>query len=109
MSREGDEPDNSPPRSMADPEEFRSRTTSAGARSPPMFSPTPRSDVLSKSPRIIQNGNHALRMHDDDTDSNVQDGVRSEAGETILPIVRNVPATAPSVFLISVAEGTWSS
>lgn len=100
MSREGDEPDNSPPRSMVDPAEYRSKAGSqSGMRSPqPIYSPTPRSkngDTLVglASPPI----NYASRQvfqHDqgsidgDDADSNVQDGLRSENGDTMLPVVR---------------------
>jgi hypothetical protein len=101
MSREGDEPDNSPPRSMVDPAEYRSKSGSVrnGARSPPIYSPAPRSKNsdalldLANSPMSYTNRNGAIAVeahvhHDDeDADSNVQDGLRSEAGETILPVV----------------------
>lgn len=100
MSREGDEPDNTPPRSMVDPNEYRSKAGSVrtGTRSPGIYSPAPRSKnsdallELANSPMSYTNRNGAnlqTNGHDDDgdADSNVQDGLRSEAGETILPMV----------------------
>ena len=79
MSREGEEPDTSPPRSLVDADEYRSRI-SARTRSPIVHPPTP----LPKSPLIYTNG----LEENGDADSNVQDGVRSDMGETVLPIVR---------------------
>lgn len=101
MSREGDEPDNTPPRSMVDPSEYRSKAGSNRVRSPPIHSPAPRSKTsealleLANSPMSYtnRNGIHAAPNDDDDgdADSNIQDGLRSEAGETILPVVSNSP------------------
>ena len=83
MSRQGEEPDTSPPRSLVDADEYRSRI-SARTRSPAAHSPAP----LPKSPLIYTNGLHKHDEENGDADSNVQDGVRSEMGETVLPIVR---------------------
>jgi hypothetical protein len=95
----GEEPDNTPPRSVADASEFRDRAESARSRSPRVYSPAPKSKA--SATLIGPNGfgtNHPQRTgskinvgHDDiagdDVESNVQDGVRSEVGETI-PLVR---------------------
>jgi len=83
MSRQGEEPDTSPPRSLVDADDYRSRI-SARTRSPIAHSPAP----LPKSPMIYPNGQNKHDEEHDDADSNVQDGVRSEMGETVLPIVR---------------------
>jgi len=94
MAREGDEPDNSPPRSMADPDEYRSKAESIrnGTRSPQIYSPAPRSKASETllnpggmfSPRNGVKSNKLIEeVHGDDADSNVQDGVRSEIGEMV--------------------------
>lgn len=90
MSREGDQPDNSPPRSLVDPTEFRSNVGSPRARSALLLSPGRGTNDLPligspKGPANyvpVNNGNDY-----DDVESNVQEGMRSEAGETILPVV----------------------
>ena len=94
----GEEPDNDPPRSVADASERRSRAESAHSRSPPIYSPAPKSKA--SATLIGPNGfgtSHPQRTGSkvdagrddvgDDVDSNVQDGVRSEVGEMI-PFVR---------------------
>ncbi|KAG6861467.1 hypothetical protein C0995_016246 [Termitomyces sp. Mi166 len=103
MSREGDEPDNTPPRSLVDPDEFRSKVSSPRARSPPQVqSPATRSrksETLldpSKSPLSYakNNGGRAV-PHDDDVDSNVQEGRTSEAGDTMIPAREPGPNDPP--------------
>ncbi|KAG6856287.1 hypothetical protein H0H87_005770 [Tephrocybe sp. NHM501043] len=92
MSREGDEPDNTPPRSLVDPDEFRSKTGSPRTRSPRIQSPIARSKTgetlldLANSPMSYRDGGEAIPHDDDDADSNVQEGRTSEAGDTILPV-----------------------
>ena len=95
----GEEPDNAPPRSVADASELRNRAESARSRSPPIYSPAPKSKA--SATLIGPNGfgtSHPERtgskvnagredVAGDDVDSNVQDGVRSEVGEMI-PFVR---------------------
>lgn len=96
MSREGDEVDNTPPRSMYDPTEYRSKagTARTGPMSPRLYSPVPKS----------RNGGTLLDVareqdeRDDDVDSNIQEGRRSEAGETALPVVGRL-ALSPSATL----------
>lgn len=95
----GEEPDNAPPRSVADASEFRSRAESARSRSPRIYSPAPKSkaSVTLIGPNGFpqahaqRNGSNINGDHDDivgeDADSNVQEGVRSEVGEMI-PAVR---------------------
>lgn len=94
----GEEPDNTPPRSVADASEFRNRAESARSRSPPIYSPAPKSKA--SATLIGPNGfgtSHHQRTDSkvnagrddvagDDVDSNVQEGVRSEAGEIIPPV-----------------------
>jgi len=83
------EPDNTPPRSLADLDEYRFEPTRNGVRSPPMFSPPPRSkasDTLLNtggvfSPRKGSKYNgfvEEVEVEVDDVNSNAQDGVRSE-------------------------------
>ena len=93
------EPDNDPPRSVADASELRSRAESARSRSPPIYSPAPKSKA--SATLIDPNGfgtSHPQRtgskvnvgrddLAGEDVDSNVQEGVRSEVGEMI-PFVR---------------------
>lgn len=90
---QGEEPDNTPPRSLVDPDEFeRPESIRNGARSPPIYSPVPRSkasDTLLNpgmagmfSPRKdFKDNGFVEEIHGDDVNSNVQDGVRSELGE----------------------------
>ncbi|KAF9462337.1 hypothetical protein BDZ94DRAFT_1261635 [Collybia nuda] len=93
---------------MVDPNEYRSRAGSVrtGARSPGVYSPAPRSKnsdallELANSPMSYTNRNGAplqANGHDDeeDADSNVQDGLRSELGETILPMREPGPHDPP--------------
>lgn len=100
MSREGDEPDNTPPRSIVDPTEYRSRAGSAHNGNGALFSPAPRSQrsdgllELANSPMSYTNRNGNGVHHsreEDDVASDVQEGVRSEVGETILPVVCHIP------------------
>ncbi|KAF8069975.1 hypothetical protein FPV67DRAFT_1485683, partial [Lyophyllum atratum] len=108
MSREGDEPDNTPPRSVVDPSEFRSRAGSPRVRSPGVISgvlsPAPRSKTsealldLANSPMSYTNRNGGKAIHNDDNDdadSNIQEGRRSEAGDTILPVREPGPHDPP--------------
>lgn len=72
MTQEGEEPDNTPPRSVIDSAEYRSNRSAV--RSPPY------------SPRSLRNGNGALSVHNDDingedADSNIQEGRTSEIGD----------------------------
>jgi hypothetical protein len=97
MSREGDEPDNTPPRSMVDPNEYPSRPGSLLNGNGALYSPAPRSQ---KSDALLElnshlsytnrngNGVQPPRQDDGDAASDIQEGVRSEAGDTILPVVR---------------------
>jgi hypothetical protein len=89
---QGEEPDNTPPRSLVDPDEYeRPASIRNGARSPQIYSPLPRSkasDTLLNpamagmfSPRKDSNANGIEEINGDDVNSNVQDGVRSEFGE----------------------------
>ncbi|KAH0589652.1 hypothetical protein H2248_005382 [Termitomyces sp. 'cryptogamus'] len=93
MSREGDEPDNTPPRSLADADEFRSKVGSPRARSP-LQVPSPaarsrKSETLLnpvKSPMsYAKHQGSQVSLHDDDADSNAQEGRTSEAGDTMNP------------------------
>ena len=95
----GEEPDNDPPRSVADASEVRSRAESARSRSPPIYSPAPKSKASAtligpngfgtSLPQRTGSKVNAGRDDEagDDVDSNVQDGVRSEVGEMV-PLVR---------------------
>ncbi|GLB45071.1 hypothetical protein LshimejAT787_1901490 [Lyophyllum shimeji] len=103
MSREGDEPDNTPPRSIVDPTEFRSQVGSPRVRSPNIHSPAPRSKTsealldLANSPMSYtnRNGGNAIPNDDnEDADSNVQEGRTSEAGD-ILPVREPGPHDPP--------------
>lgn len=76
MSREGEEPDTTPPRSLIDSAEYRS--TRSALRSPPY------------SPRSLNNGNgtrvlYCEDFNGEDADSNVQEGRTSEIGDGDLP------------------------
>ena len=120
MAIAGEEPDNDPPRSVADASELRSRAESARSRSPPIYSPAPKSKA--SATLIGPNGfglSHPQRTgsqvnagHDDvvgdDVDSNVQEGVRSEVGEMI-PLVRLKLTSLYIPSLIPTAARTWSS
>lgn len=94
MHREGEEPDYTPPRSMVDPDEFSNRSKAesvrSGVRSPVIHSPAPRSKASETllnnggmfSPRKDAKTNGFIQeLRDDDLDSNVQEGMRSELGE----------------------------
>ena len=120
MAKAGEEPDNAPPRSVADASELRSRAESARSRSPRIYSPAPKSKA--SATLIGPNGfgtSHPQRagskvtagrddMAGDDVDSNVQEGVRSEVGE-ITPLVRLKPTTLYISTLIPTAARTWPS
>lgn len=95
MGMQDDRPNNTPPRSMADPDEYPSKAGSInnGTRTPQqLFSPAPRSrisDIL-LDPPLSRNGlkapSHIEEVDErDDVNSNVQDGTRSELGE--MPVV----------------------
>lgn len=90
---QGEEPDDTPPRSMADPDEYeRPESIRNGIRSPQVYSPVPRSkasDTLLNtgmagmfSPRKDFKTNGLVEeINGEDASSNIQDGVRSELGE----------------------------
>ncbi|KAF5376295.1 hypothetical protein D9615_008539 [Tricholomella constricta] len=100
---DSDVPDNTPPRSLVDAEEFRSKLGSPRVRSPGFHSPAPRSKTsealvdLANSPMSFtnMNGGNAIHNDDDDVDSNVQVGRTSEAGETVLPVKEPGPNDPP--------------
>ncbi|KIM45431.1 hypothetical protein M413DRAFT_66595 [Hebeloma cylindrosporum] len=94
MAKEGEEPDNTPPRSVADPDDYVKNAESV--RSPQIYSPAPRSrasdtilggaggtPLFGNREEVKSNGRHN-DIYDDDADSNVQEGVRSEMGDAIL-------------------------
>ena len=94
----GEEPDDAPPRSVADASELRNRAESARSRSPQIYSPAPKSkasatliDPNSFGTSHPRTGSKVNVGRDgiagDDADSNVQEGMRSEVGEAI-PSVR---------------------
>lgn len=120
MAMAGEEPDNDPPRSVADASELRNRAESAHSRSPPIYSPAPKSKASAtligpngfgtSHPQRTGSKDNAGRddVAGDDVDSNVQDGVRSEVGEMI-PLVRFKLTYHYISSLISTAARTWSS
>lgn len=98
MAKEGEEPDNTPPRSVADPDDYVKRTESIrnDTRSPQIYSPAPRSKVsdtilgagggtplFGNREEVKSNGRHN-DIYDDDADSNVQEGIRSEMGDAMM-------------------------
>lgn len=93
MGMEDDRPNNSPPRSLADAEEYSRNPGSVnGTRTPQqLFSPKPQSrisDTLLEPPN--KNGfkapSHIGEVDDrDDVNSNIQVGMRSELGD--MPVV----------------------
>jgi hypothetical protein len=97
MSREGDEPDTTAPRSLADSEDYQRLLGNQNSPHSPqrIYSPAPRSQAnhtlpdLPSSPTRYTNGNNVNHddINGDDADSNVQEGVRSEGGDTALPLV----------------------
>ncbi|KAF8813971.1 hypothetical protein BYT27DRAFT_7334973 [Phlegmacium glaucopus] len=108
MTKAGEEPDNAPPGSVVDADEFRSRaaSTRSGARSPQIYSPAPKSKA---SGTLIGpngfgtsyqragskvNAGHNDDIPGDDVDSNAQEGVRSEVGE-IVPFPEPGPHDLP--------------
>ena len=120
MAKAGEEPDNAPPRSVADASDLRSRAESVRSHSPQIYSPAPKSKA--SATLIGPNGfgtSHPQRagskitagrddIAGDDVDSNVQEGVRSEVGE-ITPLVRLKPTTLYISTLIPTAARTWPS
>ena len=98
MAKEGEEPDNTPPRSVADPDDYVTKAESVrnGTRSPQIYSPAPRSKVsdtilgagggtpLFGNREEVKSNGHHNDIHDDDADSNVQEGIRSEMGDAML-------------------------
>jgi hypothetical protein len=87
---EKNRPDNTPPRSIADPTEFGSpRSQSQRVRSPSQRS-------QAKSPLIYTNGGgtHAEEV-EDDIASDVQEGTRSELGEEHVSLLMAVIGTTP--------------
>ncbi|KAJ7262193.1 hypothetical protein B0H12DRAFT_319434 [Mycena haematopus] len=99
MSREGNEADDTPPRSIADAEDYQNQLGRSG-----LYSPHARSRnsealrELANSP-ISYDGQGATPNHQDqdgdDTDSIEQNGQRSEFGAHILPIPEPGPNDAP--------------
>lgn len=90
---QGEEPDDTPPLSLVDPDEFeRAKSIRNGARSPQIYSPAPRSKT---SETLLNTGMAGMlsprkdfkiqdlveEVNGDDANSNVQDGIRSELGE----------------------------
>ena len=114
MTSEDGRPD-SPPASMMDHEEYRSRGGSArsGGQTPRVLSPAP----PSKGGGSAFNGNGYLHfetksnghfeedIHGDDADSNVQEGMRSELGE--IPVVRPLPLVLVPFNCVS-SDRTWA-
>ena len=94
----GEELDDAPPRSVADESEFRNRAESARSHSPQMYSPAPKSKASAtligpngfgtSYPQRTGSKVNAGRddIAGDDVDSNAQEGVRSEVGETMPPV-----------------------
>ena len=96
MAKQGEEPDNTPPRSVADPDDYVKNAESVrnDTRSPRIYSPAPRSNasnaILGTAGRtppfgtreVEGNGRHD-DIYDNDADSNVQEGVRSEMGDAM--------------------------
>ena len=122
MAIAGEEPDNAPPRSVADASELRSRAESARSRSPPIYSPAPKSKASAtligpngfgtSYPERAGSKINAGRddVAGDDVDSNVQDGVRSEVGEIVPPVRLQSSRLFLSISsLIPTAARTWSS
>jgi hypothetical protein len=116
----GEEPDNDPPRSVTDANELRSRAESARSRSPPIYSPAPKSKASATliGPNSFGTG-HPQRTGSkvnvgrddvaggDDVDSNVQDGVRSEVGELITLV--GLKLTSLYIVFYNYAARTWTS
>lgn len=109
MEKEGEEPDNTPPRSLADPDDYVNKAESVrtGTR---IYSPAPRSKVsdtilgagggtplFGNREEVRSNGRHNDN-HDDDVDSNVQEGVRSEMGDAMV-----ISSDCPSIFVNTVS------
>jgi hypothetical protein len=100
MSREGDEPDNSPPRSLVDVTEYRNRHGSVIDGDGALYTPAPaslKSDALlelAKSPMSYthRNGKSAPPLPEEEGDaaSDIQEGMRSEADDTVHPAVRHL-------------------
>ncbi|KAF9568244.1 hypothetical protein CPC08DRAFT_679876 [Agrocybe pediades] len=94
MARDGEEPDNTPPRSLADLEDYQKALSVTSSRHTPqqIYSPVPKSkasDTLLNpgaalmSPRNLMKSppNVVHEVEDMDAQSNIQDGMRSELGE----------------------------
>ena len=94
-----DRPDDTPPRSIVDPNEYRYGDRSE-VRTPPLLSPrSKKSDILLQPDYQKQNGSiiHGDDLiNGEDADSNVQEGMRSELGEP-LPIVRFYSTSIPTL------------
>lgn len=98
MTREGDEPDNRPPRSVLDSEEYRSNMSAV--RSPPH---SPRSVGNRSGHMSFRNGD----IDEEDADSNFQEGRTSEIDVDLEHRVRlllHLEASDPLNFPI---ERTW--
>ncbi|KJA20070.1 hypothetical protein HYPSUDRAFT_838373 [Hypholoma sublateritium FD-334 SS-4] len=103
MGMQDDRPNNTPPRSMADPDEYASKAGSinSGTRTPQqLFSPAPRSKIsdILLDPPLSRNGlkapSHIEEVDErDDVNSNVQVGTRSELGE--MPVREPGPHDPP--------------
>jgi hypothetical protein len=93
MSRAGEEPDNTPPRSLVDPEEFQVKRRETGLSLPQYSPPRNNPDELIRgiisSPVSYNDRKTGQFEHEDDGDaaSNVQDGVRSDVGDPMPPTV----------------------
>ncbi|KAF8176804.1 hypothetical protein BJ912DRAFT_1133217 [Pholiota molesta] len=97
-----DTPDNTPPRSIADPDEYPRKPESVrnGSRTPQVFSPTPRSRINESLLELPPQGNgsrapsHVGEIYEgDDAHSNIQVGERSEMGD--MPVREPGPNDPP--------------
>lgn len=98
MAQAGHDPYNTPPRSLVDPGEYRksgSIHNGNGRHTPQIYSPAPRSkasDTLINpggglfSPQTVVKANEHVELDNEDADSNVQEGMRSELGEPIVSL-----------------------
>lgn len=101
MAVAGEEPDNAPPRSVADASEFQNRAESARSHSPVIYSPAPKSKasvtLIGPNGFGTSHPQRSSKVNDiagDEVDSNVQEGVRSEVGE-IIPLREPGPQDPP--------------
>ncbi|KAF8893376.1 hypothetical protein BD779DRAFT_1435825 [Infundibulicybe gibba] len=86
MHTAGDEVERAPPRSMLDPNEYRSRAGSSRNGSQGIYTPASR----------VLRGDMLLCMAEgEDADSNIQEGLRSEVGDTSFPAREPGPNDPP--------------